>query len=71
MTMYELRHSCASILLSRGESIAAVSQMLGHRSPKTTLQFYARALPKDGERLAATMDAIVGGPLQAEAGSSP
>lgn len=59
MTMYELRHSCASLLLSRGESIAAVSQMLGHRSPKTTLQFYARALPKDGKRLADAMDLLL------------
>jgi integrase len=59
MTMYELRHSCASILLSRGESIAAVSQMLGHKSAKTTLQFYARALPKDSERLADAMDGMI------------
>jgi integrase len=59
MTMYELRHACVSLLLSRGESIAAVSQMLGHKSAKTTLQFYARALPKDLARLAEAMDGLL------------
>lgn len=59
MAMYELRHSCASILLSRGESIAAVLQMLGHKSAKTMLQFYACALPRDGDRLSDSMDSLV------------
>lgn len=59
MPLYNLRHSCASILLSRGESVVAVAQMLGHKDPSVTLKFYAWALPQDAGKLAASMDAML------------
>lgn len=39
--LHELRHSCASNLLSMGFSVVQVAEWLGHSSPSTTLNFYA------------------------------
>lgn len=48
-----LRHTCASVLLSRGESILVVARRLGHSNPATTLKIYAHMMPGDQERAAA------------------
>lgn len=51
-TFHDLRHSCATMLLRNGESIASVSRRLGHSKVSTTLDYYAHALPKDDARSA-------------------
>lgn len=38
--MYDLRHSCASYLLRKGVPVRAVADLLGHSSPKMTLDTY-------------------------------
>lgn len=43
--MYDLRHTCASLLLAAGESVKVVSERLGHVNANVTLQFYAHVLP--------------------------
>ncbi len=53
-TFHDLRHSCVTMLLRNGESIANVSRRLGHSKVSTTLDFYAHALPLDDPRSADT-----------------
>jgi len=42
---YDLRHSCATILLEAGENIKVVSERLGHVSAALTLDVYSHVLP--------------------------
>ncbi len=51
-TFHDLRHSCATMLLRNGESIASVSKRLGHSKVSTTLDYYAHPLPRDDARSA-------------------
>ena len=48
----DLRHSVASILLSSGHSLRAVSQRLGHANLALTLRVYAHCLLGDDGNLA-------------------
>ena len=41
--LYQLRHSFATMMITRGEDILWVSRMLGHKSSDITLKTYARA----------------------------
>lgn len=41
-TIYQMRHTFASMMIANGEDILWVSQMLGHTSPKMTLEKYAK-----------------------------
>lgn len=45
--IHDLRHSCASLLISKGVSIVAVARRLGHSSVEETLNTYAHMLPDD------------------------
>jgi integrase len=57
---HDIRHSVASILLSGGASLRAVSQRLGHANPALTLKVYAHCLPGDDGKLADQLDSLVG-----------
>jgi len=52
VSLHVLRHSYASIAISNGVPIPAVSERLGHADQNITLSIYAHALPAD--RRAAT-----------------
>ena len=54
--VYDLRHTCASLLLARGAPLTYVSAQLGHALPTTTLQFYARWVPSKTERFIEVLD---------------
>ena len=54
--LYDLRHTYASLMLAAGAPISFVSHQLGHRTPDTTLRFYARWLPSTGKSFAALAD---------------
>lgn len=41
---HAFRHSAASILLSKGYDVSAVSKYLGHSTPTTTLNFYSHVI---------------------------
>ena len=49
---YDLRHSCATLLLAAGENIKVVSERLGHTSAVLTLDTYSHVLP-DMQRVTA------------------
>ena len=43
--LYDLRHTCATLLLSNGENIKVVSERLGHADVALTLNTYTHVLP--------------------------
>ncbi len=49
---HDLRHTHASLLISAGESLKAVSRRLGHGSVAITLTTYAHLMPNDDAKLA-------------------
>jgi integrase len=55
LRFHDLRHTHASALISKGYSIKAVSQRLGHSDVSTTLRVYAHVLPGDDARLAGAL----------------
>lgn len=56
---HDCRHTAASLLLSAGMSLRAVSRRLGHAEPEMTLRVYAHRLPADDERLAEEFDRVM------------
>ena len=58
--IHDLRHSCASLLISRGVSIVAVSKRLGHKNVEQTLNTYSHMMPRDDELMTQIADEIVG-----------
>lgn len=49
--IHDLRHSCASLLISKGVSIVAVSKHLGHSDVHMTLNVYSHMLEDDQSNL--------------------
>lgn len=49
--IHDLRHSCASLLISHGVSIVAVSKRLGHSDVEQTLNTYSHLMPRDDEMM--------------------
>jgi integrase len=52
LRFHDPRHTSASLLLSQGQSLRAVSQRLGHSNPALTLNVYAHCLPSGDAQLA-------------------
>lgn len=57
---YDLRHTCATLLLLKGVSIRVVADRLGHEDITTTLKHYAHVLPAMEEAAVEQMAAILG-----------
>ncbi len=55
-TVYDLRHTFASLHLAKGHPITYVSAQLGHANPSTTFKWYAHWLPSGDKRFAGSMD---------------
>lgn len=43
MSPHDLRHSCATLLLSSGADIKSIQEILGHANASTTLNFYVKS----------------------------
>jgi integrase len=55
-TVYDLRHTFATLHLAKGHPITYVSGQLGHSSASTTLRWYAHWLPTNDKRYADALD---------------
>jgi integrase len=53
---HDLRHTCATILLSRGVHAKFVQELLGHATIAITLDTYSHVLPGMGAGAANAMD---------------
>jgi len=60
--MHDIRHSAATLLLSKGVAVKVVSEMLGHADVSTTLSIYAHVLPDMQGTAADAADEAFGGP---------
>ncbi len=58
---HDLRHTCATLLLSRGQHPKLVQELLGHANIAITLDTYSHVLPSMGDGLADAMDDAIGG----------
>ena len=56
--VHDFRHSCASLLLSKGNTIVSVSKHLGHNSVEQTLDTYAHMMPDDRTMLKNTLEGL-------------
>jgi integrase len=60
-----MRHTMATLLLSAGQPLPAVSARLGNANVTTTLTHYVHAIPSDSARLGTVMGEIIEGLLAA------
>lgn len=56
ITPHDLRHTAASLAVSSGANVLAISRMLGHESPQVTLNTYADLFDTDLDKVGAAMD---------------
>jgi integrase len=56
VTPHDLRHTAASLVVSAGGNVLALARMLGHESPKMTLETYADLFDSDLDPLADVLD---------------
>ena len=58
--LYDLRHSCATLLLVAGENPKVVSERLGHASIVLTLDTYSHVLPTMQKAATERLERILG-----------
>lgn len=58
VTPHDLRHTCASLAVSAGANVLAVSRMLGHKNPAETLKTYADLFDSDLDRVAESLGVL-------------
>jgi integrase len=56
---HDLRHTCATLLISQGIHPRVVMELLGHSAISVTMNTYAHALPADQRSAAAALDALL------------
>lgn len=59
LTMHELRHTVASLLIAEGLDVKTVQHQLGHESAQTTLNVYAHAFESRSREAADTLGRIL------------
>lgn len=64
ITPHDLRHTCASLAVSAGANVLAVSRMLGHKDPSVTLRIYADLFDSDLDAVAVKLDAKIADSVQ-------
>lgn len=66
ITVHDLRHTCASLLLAAGVPVVEVSRLLGHARPAITLNTYAHVVAEHAERASSTMAGLLYPAIDAE-----
>jgi integrase len=56
ITPHDLRHTAASLAISAGANVQAVSRMLGHENPQVTLRPYADLFDTDLDKVSDALD---------------
>lgn len=56
LRVYDLRHTCASVLVNRGASILIVAQQLGHSDASVTAKVYSHLFPSTVDSLMGRVD---------------
>jgi integrase len=64
ITPHDLRHTCASLAVSSGANVLAVSRMLGHKDPSITLRIYADLFDSDLDAVAVSLDVKIADSVQ-------
>src|SRR5262249_25113816 len=72
-SLYDLRHTFATILVAQGKPITYVAKQLGHENPSTTLRWYTHWLPSvEDKSYVDDLDTIASGALSSVVdGSEP
>ncbi len=60
MRLHDLRHTCATLLLTRGVHPKIVQELLGHMNISITLDTYSHVLPGMDDAAAGAMDEELG-----------
>jgi integrase len=58
LRFYDLRHTCASLLIAQGASVKAVQAQLGHATATITLDTYGHLFPSEMEALADRLELV-------------
>ena len=58
LRLYDLRHTCASLLIVQGASVKAVQAQLGHATASITLDTYGHLFPSELEALADRLEQV-------------
>jgi Phage integrase family len=58
LRLYDLRHTCASLLIAQGASVKAVQAQLGHATASITLDTYGHLFPSELEALADRLEQV-------------
>ena len=56
---HDLRHTCATLLLSKGVHPKFVQELLGHATIAITLDTYSHVLPGMGDQTASAMESVL------------
>ena len=64
ITLHEARHTAASYLIEAGLNDLELTAMIGHSDPRTAKAIYGRLFPDSSEKVAAKLDAYLGGCVQ-------
>lgn len=59
LRLYDLRHTCATLLLAAGENPKVVSERLGHASVALTLDTYSHVLPSMQQAASEKLESLV------------
>ena len=60
MTVHDLRHTAASLMVQSGANVKTVQRTLGHASAAMTLDVYADLFDSELDAVASNIDGIIG-----------
>jgi integrase len=71
LRLYDLRHTCASLLIAEGASVKAVQAQLGHATASITLDTYGHLFPSEMDALADRLEATRAAALEGRRAAGP